>query len=87
MKPEQKQALMKLRQAKGQEDAAFRIYQNAPSGFLGGIDRSCRNSALKATEKREEAQRGAIDAGVAPEVVYGDDMAIVRAMIGMERDA
>lgn len=56
MTSEQIKALMEVRRAASKREAAMQIYMSAPSGVLGGIARSCRESLEKAMHDEMEAK-------------------------------
>lgn len=60
MTKEQIDALMAVRRAKSKREAAMHIYMKAPSGFLGGISKSCRESLEKAMRDEQDAREHAI---------------------------
>lgn len=63
MTREQIDALMAVRRAKSRREAAMHIYMSAPSGFLGGISRSCRESLEEAMREEQDARDYAIVIG------------------------
>lgn len=60
MTSDQIEALMAARRASHKREAAMQIYMGSPSGFLGGISRSCRESLEEAMRIEQDAKDYAV---------------------------